>query len=145
MTALTGTAPASLRELLAIEDARGWIRYINETMDLFSDAEVGFASHHWPTWGKDDIRALLANQHDTWALELSNSVRLNSTWGRVPKTPDLKLTLTRQARLAMLPQDGKLIAVVQAGIIKVEGSPQAFGAVVAIMVEFPPQFNIVTP
>ena len=41
-----------------VRDALGWSKYINETMDLFPDAEVAFASHHWPTWGKDNIRAL---------------------------------------------------------------------------------------
>ncbi len=59
-------------------DALRWSKYINETMDLFPDAEVAFGSHHWPTWGKDRIRAFLANQRDTYrflhdrALHLAN-------------------------------------------------------------------------
>jgi hypothetical protein len=40
-----------------VRDALQWSKYINETLDLFPDAEVAFASHHWPTWGKDNIRA----------------------------------------------------------------------------------------
>ena len=61
-----------------VRDALGWSKYINETMDLFPDAEVAFASHHWPTWGKDNIRGFLANQRDTYrflhdrALHLAN-------------------------------------------------------------------------
>ena len=35
-----------------VRDALAWSKYINETIDLFPDAEVAFASHHWPTWGK---------------------------------------------------------------------------------------------
>jgi alkyl sulfatase BDS1-like metallo-beta-lactamase superfamily hydrolase len=59
-------------------DALGWSKYINETLDLFPDAEVAFASHHWPTWGNANIRQYLANQRDTYrflndrALNLAN-------------------------------------------------------------------------
>jgi alkyl sulfatase BDS1-like metallo-beta-lactamase superfamily hydrolase len=81
---------------------------------------------------------------EVWALELSNSV-LNSTRGRVLKNPDLKLTLTRPAFLAMLLQGKKLPELVQAGMVKVEGNPQAFASVVGNVVTFPPVFNIVTP
>ena len=35
--------------------------------------------------------------------------------------------------------------LVQAGMVKVEGNPQAFGAIVGAVMEFPPLFNIVTP
>jgi alkyl sulfatase BDS1-like metallo-beta-lactamase superfamily hydrolase len=61
-----------------VRDSLGWSKYINETLDLFPDAEVAFASHHWPTWGKDNIRGFLANQRDTYrflhdrALNLAN-------------------------------------------------------------------------
>jgi alkyl sulfatase BDS1-like metallo-beta-lactamase superfamily hydrolase len=45
----------------------------------------------------------------------------------------------------MLLQGKKLPELVQAGLVKIDGNPQGFGAVVAIIVEFPPLFNIVTP
>ena len=82
--------------------------------------------------------------NETWALELSNSV-LNNTKGRVLANPDVKLTLTRPAFLAMLLQGKKLPELVQAGMVKIEGNPQAFGGIVAAIVEFNPLFNIVTP
>jgi alkyl sulfatase BDS1-like metallo-beta-lactamase superfamily hydrolase len=81
---------------------------------------------------------------ETWALELSNSV-LNNTKGRVLKNPDVKLTLTRPAFLAMLLQGKKLPELVQAGMVKVEGNPQVLGAVFANVESFDPYFNIVTP
>ncbi len=281
-----------------VRDALVWSKYINETLDLFPDAQVAFASHHWPTWGSDNIRQFLANQRDTyrflhdralnlanqglvmdelgnepffpkslatdaasrgyygtlshnlravynfylgfydanpastearnlqadaleqlgyqaesatwrnaylmgalelragpktagisttgpdavrgmnnellfdfialrlnhektdgikaaismvftdsnevWALELSNSV-LNNTKGRVLKNPDVTITLTRPAFLAMLLQGKKIPELVQAGLVKVEGDPRGFGAVVANIVNFEPVFNIVTP
>jgi alkyl sulfatase BDS1-like metallo-beta-lactamase superfamily hydrolase len=34
-----------------VRDPRIWSRYLNEAINLFADqAEVAFASHHWPTW-----------------------------------------------------------------------------------------------
>ena len=61
-----------------VRDALAWSKYINETMDMYPDAEVAFASHHWPTWGNANIRQFLANQRDTYrfihdrALHLAN-------------------------------------------------------------------------
>ena len=61
-----------------VRDALAWSKYINETLDMFPDAEVAFASHHWPTWGNANIRQFLANQRDTYrfihdrALHLAN-------------------------------------------------------------------------
>jgi alkyl sulfatase BDS1-like metallo-beta-lactamase superfamily hydrolase len=55
------------------------------------------------------------------------------------------ITLTRPAFLAMLLQGKKLPELVQAGMVKVEGNPQSFGAVVANIMNFDPIFNIVTP
>jgi alkyl sulfatase BDS1-like metallo-beta-lactamase superfamily hydrolase len=82
--------------------------------------------------------------NETWALELSNAV-LNNTKGRVLKNPDVKLTLTRQAFLGMLLAGRKLPDLIQAGAVKLEGDPRAFGAVFANVETFDPFFNIVTP
>ena len=93
---------------------------------------------------KAAVQMVFTDVNETWALELSNSV-LNNTKGRVLKNPDVKITLTRPAFLAMLLQGKKLPELVQAGMVKIDGNPQGFGAVVANIVEFPPLFNIVTP
>ena len=93
---------------------------------------------------KAAVSMVFTDSNEVWALELSNSV-LNNTKGRVLKNPDVTITLTRPAFLAMLLQGKKLPELVQAGMVKVEGNPQGFGAVVANIVEFPPLFNIVTP
>nr|MCU0923432.1 SCP2 sterol-binding domain-containing protein [Burkholderiaceae bacterium] len=93
---------------------------------------------------KAAVQMNFTDSNEKWALELSNSV-LNNTKGRVLKNPDVTLTLTRPAFLAMLLQGKKLPELVQAGMVKVEGNPQGFGAIVAAVVEFNPMFNIVTP
>ena len=106
---------------------------------------IALRLNHEKTDGmKAAISMVFSDSNEVWALELSNSV-LNSTRGRVLKNPDVTITLTRPAFLAMLLQGKKLPELVQAGMVKVEGNPQSFGAVVANITNFDPVFNIVTP
>ncbi len=96
----------------------------------------------------DGMRAAIAmvftDTNEVWALELSNAV-LNNTRGRVLPKPDVTLTLTRPAFLAMLLQGKTLAELTQAGMVTVDGDPKAFGAVFANVVAFDPTFKIVTP
>ncbi|MYR35599.1 MBL fold metallo-hydrolase [Nocardiopsis alba] len=60
-----------------VRDARMWSRYLNETIRLFADdSDVVFASHHWPTWGTDALRDLLAEQRDIYAYLHDQTLRL---------------------------------------------------------------------
>jgi alkyl sulfatase BDS1-like metallo-beta-lactamase superfamily hydrolase len=60
-----------------VRDARGWSRYIAEAIELYAhDADVAFASHHWPTWGTEDILALLTEQRDLYAYLHDQTLRL---------------------------------------------------------------------
>ncbi|MEU1881062.1 alkyl sulfatase dimerization domain-containing protein [Streptosporangium sp. NPDC020072] len=60
-----------------VRDARVWARYLDEAITLFTDkADVAFASHHWPTWGRDDIVAFLSQQRDLYAYLHDQTVRL---------------------------------------------------------------------
>ncbi|MDH2413852.1 alkyl sulfatase dimerization domain-containing protein [Nocardioides sp. CER19] len=60
-----------------VRDARGWSRYIAEAIELFSDdTDVAFASHHWPTWGKDAIVRFLTEQRDLYAYLHDQTLRL---------------------------------------------------------------------
>ena len=57
-----------------VRDALAWSKYINEALFLFGqDAEVMFASHHWPRWGSDRIQEVLRDQRDAYA-HLNNQV-----------------------------------------------------------------------
>ena len=106
---------------------------------------IALRLNHEKTDGmKAAISMVFSDSNEVWALELSNSV-LNSTRGRVLKNPDVTITLTRPTFLAMLLQGKKLPELVQAGMVKVEGNPQSFGAVVANIMNFDPIFNVVTP
>ncbi|MGW1679265.1 alkyl/aryl-sulfatase [Saccharopolyspora sp. NPDC002376] len=65
-----------------VRDARNWSRYLTEAMALFgSDAEVAFASHHWPTWGRERIEQHLTEQRDLYAYLHDQTLRLiNRGW-----------------------------------------------------------------
>ncbi|MCX4681021.1 MBL fold metallo-hydrolase [Streptomyces sp. NBC_01433] len=62
-----------------VRDTRIWAHYLNETIALYGDrAEVAFASHHWPTWGKDRIVDHLAGQRDMWAYMHDQTLRMTN-------------------------------------------------------------------
>jgi len=106
---------------------------------------IALRLNHEKTDGlKAAISMVFTDLNETWALELSNSV-LNNTKGRVLKSPDVTLTLTRPAFLAMLLQGKKLPELVQAGMVKVEGDPRVLATVFAQVETFDPFFNVVTP
>lgn len=59
-----------------VRDPRIWSRYISEAIDLFArDADVVFASHHWPTWGNAELLDYLRTQRDLYAYLHDQSLR----------------------------------------------------------------------
>jgi len=51
-----------------VRDALRWSKYISRALYLFGlDAEVMFASHHWPRWGNERIQEVLRGQRDLYA------------------------------------------------------------------------------
>jgi len=51
-----------------VRDALRWSKYIAEALYLFGlEAEVMFASHHWPRWGNARIQEVLRAQRDLYA------------------------------------------------------------------------------
>jgi alkyl sulfatase BDS1-like metallo-beta-lactamase superfamily hydrolase len=60
-----------------VRDALRWSKYINEALHLFGkEAEVMFASHHWPRWGNERIREVLRGQRDLYANINNQSLHL---------------------------------------------------------------------
>ena len=60
-----------------VRDPRIWSRYIAEAIELFArQSDVAFASHHWPTWGTQDIVKYLVEQRDLYAYLHDQSLRL---------------------------------------------------------------------
>ncbi|WP_228921531.1 alkyl/aryl-sulfatase [Streptomyces sp. DH7] len=62
-----------------VRDTRVWAHYLDEAITLFGEqAEVAFASHHWPTWGRDRIVDHLAGQRDMWAYLHDQTLRMTN-------------------------------------------------------------------
>jgi alkyl sulfatase BDS1-like metallo-beta-lactamase superfamily hydrolase len=60
-----------------IRDALGWSRYLAEALELFgAQCDVAFASHHWPTWGRERIATYLSQQRDLYAYLHDQTLRL---------------------------------------------------------------------
>lgn len=60
-----------------MRDPHAWSGYLTEAIDAFADrADVVFASHHWPTWGRDSIVEFLSLQRDLYAYLHDQTLRL---------------------------------------------------------------------
>ncbi|MEX2448330.1 MAG: alkyl sulfatase dimerization domain-containing protein [Solirubrobacterales bacterium] len=60
-----------------VRDPRIWARYLDQAIELFgADAEVLFAGHHWPCWGRARVVEFLAKQRDLYAYLHDQTLRL---------------------------------------------------------------------
>jgi len=59
-----------------VRDPHGWSGYLTEAIDTFTDrTDVVFASHHWPTWGRERIVEFLSLQRDMYAYLHDQTLR----------------------------------------------------------------------
>ncbi|PBC40557.1 alkyl/aryl-sulfatase [Rhodococcus sp. ACPA4] len=60
-----------------VRDPRIWSHYLDEAVELFApDSDVVFASHHWPTWGSENIVQFLTEQRDMYAYLHDQTLRM---------------------------------------------------------------------
>lgn len=60
-----------------VRDPRAWSRFMHEALGLWGgDAEVVFASHHWPVWGAERIEDFLSTQRDMYQYLHDQTLRL---------------------------------------------------------------------
>ena len=65
----------------AIRDSLRWSKYIAQALCRFGlEAEVMFASHHWPRWGNARIQEVLRSQRDLYA-HMNNQVLHHANQG----------------------------------------------------------------
>ncbi|MEU6846202.1 alkyl sulfatase dimerization domain-containing protein [Streptomyces sp. NPDC046716] len=76
-----------------VRDARMWSRYLNEAIELHGhEAEVVYASHHWPTWGTDRIVRFLTRQRDMYGYLHDQTLRMmNSGLTGIEIAEDIQL------------------------------------------------------
>ena len=68
-----------------VRDPLLWAGCIDESLDLFGDdVEFFFASHNWPEWGNQNIRAYLEEQRDIYRYIHDQTLRLANT-GYTPR------------------------------------------------------------
>jgi len=59
-----------------VRDPHAWSGYLTEAIDAFAErADVVFASHHWPTWGRERIVEYLSLQRDLYAYLHDQTLR----------------------------------------------------------------------
>ena len=57
-----------------VRDSLNWSKHIGQALYRFGvEAEVMFASHHWPRWGNDRIQEIMRDQRDLYA-HMNNQV-----------------------------------------------------------------------
>jgi alkyl sulfatase BDS1-like metallo-beta-lactamase superfamily hydrolase len=67
-----------------VRDARLWWKTLDTSLDRYADrTDVVFAQHHWPVWGRDNIRAYLSAQRDGYKYIHDQTLRL-ANLGRTP-------------------------------------------------------------
>jgi alkyl sulfatase BDS1-like metallo-beta-lactamase superfamily hydrolase len=60
-----------------VRDPHAWAGYLTEAIDTFGHrTDVVFASHHWPTWGRERIVEFLSLQRDLYAYLHDQTLRL---------------------------------------------------------------------
>ncbi len=81
-----------------VRDALAWSGFIDEARTLFAEAEVYFASHHWPMWGQSAIQDFLAKQRDTYKYIHDQTVRMMNS-GLSPNEIAEQLTLPKSLQV----------------------------------------------
>jgi len=60
-------------------DALAWSKYLDAALDAFvDDTDVVIAQHHWPTWGRERVRAFVAEQRDLYRYLHDQTLRMMS-------------------------------------------------------------------
>lgn len=64
-------------------DALAWSRIIDDVIERFGDrADILFASHHWPAWGREAVRSRLEGQRDIYRYVHDQTLRLANSGAR---------------------------------------------------------------
>ncbi|MFJ3175280.1 alkyl/aryl-sulfatase [Streptomyces roseus] len=60
-----------------VRDPHVWSRYLTQAITLFgAQADLAFASHHWPVWGRERVITFLSQQRDLYAYLHDQTLRM---------------------------------------------------------------------
>jgi alkyl sulfatase BDS1-like metallo-beta-lactamase superfamily hydrolase len=87
-----------------VRDAVKWSGYIDDALHRFSDAEVVFASHHWPVWGNARVIDYLKKQRDAYRYIHDQTLRMAND-GYTPQEIAEELVLPATLRTVFANRD----------------------------------------
>ena len=74
---MTSPWPSSQESGALVRDPHVWSSYLNEALTLYgSRADVVFASHHGPTWGRDELTRFISQQRDLYGYLHDQTLRM---------------------------------------------------------------------
>ena len=59
-----------------VRDSLRWATYLDQALEQTADAEVFFAQHNWPIWGRARIAELITKHRDVYKYTHDQTVRL---------------------------------------------------------------------
>jgi len=59
-----------------VRDALRWANYLDQALEQIADAEVFFATHNWPIWGRARIAEFITKHRDVYKYTHDQTVRL---------------------------------------------------------------------
>ncbi len=71
-----------------VRDALKWSDYLDQALTYTADSEVVFTQHHWPVWGKDNIRESIIKQRDAYKFIHDQTVRMMNAGLTGPEIAD---------------------------------------------------------
>ncbi len=72
-----------------IRDVLKWSQVIDEALVTYGDrSDVVFASHHWPTWGTENIRQFLREQRDIYRYTHDQVLRRANAGGTITEVAE---------------------------------------------------------
>ncbi len=73
-----------------VRNGKIWAEYIDEAIVAYADkTDVSFGSHHWPTWGQENIEHLWTVQRDLYRFIHDQTLRLANQGHTINEIPSL--------------------------------------------------------
>ncbi|HLG81633.1 MAG TPA: alkyl sulfatase dimerization domain-containing protein [Bradyrhizobium sp.] len=85
-----------------VRDALKWSDYLDQALAYTADSDVIFTQHHWPVWGKDNIRESIIKQRDAYKFIHDQTVRMMNAGLTGPEIADkIELPKSLQSYLSV--------------------------------------------
>jgi len=83
-----------------VRDALRWANYLDQALEHSAGAEVFFAQHTWPVWGRERIAEMIKKHRDTYKYTHDQTVRLMNA-GYTPREIADRIELPKSLRASL--------------------------------------------